>query len=193
MPTSTPAFLGWLATQSAALSTQGLIAEKTAIVLVTTHLTIFEVLGILATIGLVIGTAVIMARLKWIQSRVDRWRHVILNADMAREQTKRTWKDVERHFFVGDENDLKIAIIEADKALDNALRNAGVTGATLGDRLKRVKPSQLPNIDAVWQAHKLRNQIAHDAEMSLKRDAAEKALSIYRTALETLGALDEKK
>ena len=165
--------------------------EKTAIAIFTTHLTVFEALGVLITIGLVVGTAVIMARLKWLQSRVDRWRHVILNADMSREQTKRTWKDVERHFFAGDENDLKIAIIEADKALDNALRNAGITGATLGDRLKRLKPNQLPNLDNVWQAHKLRNQIAHDAEMSLKRDAAERALTIYRAALETLGALEK--
>ena len=107
-----------------------------------------------------------------------------------RNKSNAPWNDIkERHFFAGDENDLKVAIIEADQALDNAMRNAGVLGTNLGDRLKKVKPSQLPNIEDVWQAHKLRNRIAHEGDMVIKRDVAERALTVYREALESLGAL----
>jgi hypothetical protein len=55
-----------------------------------------------------------------------------------------------------------------------------------------VRSGQLPNVEAVWQAHKLRNQIAHDGSLSLKRDLAERALTVYETALEHLGVLEKE-
>jgi hypothetical protein len=60
----------------------------------------------------------------------------------------------------------------------------------LGDRLKRAKTSQIPNLDELWQAHKLRNQIAHEPDFKLKRDLAERALAIYETTLRNLGVLE---
>ena len=60
----------------------------------------------------------------------------------------------------------------------------------LGDRLKKIKPAQLPEIDAIWQAHKLRNQIAHEQDFKLKRDLAERTLGIYEKALRELKVLD---
>ena len=41
----------------------------------------------------------------------------------------------------------------------------------------------MPNLNELWQAHKLRNQIAHEPNFKLKRDLAERALGIYETAL----------
>ena len=189
MPTSTQAWLQLFTNASNNFGPQSKALAETAAAIYSSDYGIFEIIGLLVTIALVVGIAIHMSRLNWIKSRVNRYRHAILNADPAREQTKKSWKEIERHFFAGDENDLKVAVIEADKALDNALRNAGVIGANLGDRLKKVKSAQLPNIEDVWQAHKLRNQIAHEDAMSLKRDLAEKALTIYKTALENLGAL----
>jgi hypothetical protein len=57
-------------------------------------------------------------------------------------------------------------------------------------RLKKVSTAQLPNVDDVWQAHKLRNRIAHEADFALKRDLAERALTVYEQALEHLGVLE---
>ncbi len=126
----------------------------------------------------------------YIQLRIDRVRNVILQKDSVKLRVRSSWDDIERHFFAGDDNDLRIALIEADAILDEALRGAGVQGAQLGDRLKKVRPDQLPNVEDVWQAHKLRNRIAHEPTLSLKRDIAEKALTIYETALQHLGFLD---
>jgi hypothetical protein len=193
MPTSTPAFTSFLNSLGAAFGTQGGQAAQTAAAVYAANLNWIELISVLVTLGLTVGIVILMARLRWIGSHVERYRHAILNADITKEQTKRSWKDIERHFFAGNDNDLKIALIEADTSLDSALRNAGVIGANLGDRLKKVKPAQLPNVENVWQAHKLRNQIAHDEAMVLKRDVAERALTIYREALESLGALEKKK
>lgn len=82
----------------------------------------------------------------------------------------------------------QLAILNADKLLDQALRERGVAGTTLGERLKNAKPF-LSNIDAVWRAHKLRNRIAHDDGATVSKRQAIEALKIFKRALTDLGAL----
>jgi len=125
----------------------------------------------------------------YFSARIDRFRDIILKSDMSRDLAQQTWTRIETHFYKGSENDMKIAILEADKILNEALRAAGMPGIQLGDRLKRARASQIPNLDDLWQAHKLRNQIAHEPDFKLKRDLAERALGIYETALKNLGVL----
>ena len=82
----------------------------------------------------------------------------------------------------------QFAILSADKLLDSALRDRGVMGETLGERLKNAK-SYLSNIDGVWRAHKLRNRIAHDDGVKVSQRQAGEALKIFKKALTDLGAL----
>src|SRR5579862_7512884 len=120
-----------------------------------------EFASIIITLLLVFGIVNLIIKTGWFKVRKERIMDVVLKSNMTKERVMRSWQDVERHFFKGDENDLKVALLEADKLLDEALREAGIRGSHLGDRLKNVKDGQIPNVDAVWQAHKLRNQIAH--------------------------------
>lgn len=82
----------------------------------------------------------------------------------------------------------QLAIIQADKLLDQALRERGVAGSTLGERLKHGK-ALFSNIDHVWKAHKLRNRIAHEADATVSKRTAAEALKIFKQALTDLGAL----
>lgn len=82
----------------------------------------------------------------------------------------------------------QFAIVSADKLLDSALRDRGVAGTNLGERLKNAKP-YLSNIDSVWRAHKLRNHIAHDDGAKVTQRQASDALKIFKRALTDLGAL----
>lgn len=75
-------------------------------------------------------------------------------------------------------------VIEADKVLDIALAEAGFTG-TLGDKLKKAGP-RLKNINAVWSAHKLRNQLAHESGAHVGGREASMALQSFRSAIDSL-------
>lgn len=89
--------------------------------------------------------------------------------------------DVMKHIESDNPNDWKLAIIEADIILDKALKEAGYVGASLGDRLKSMTANQLPSLNDAWQAHKVRNQIAHDgADFVLTRRVAEDTIKQYR-------------
>lgn len=79
----------------------------------------------------------------------------------------------------------KAAILDADKLLDYALKVKGYQG-TLGEKLKKAGP-RFSNKNAVWAAHKLRNQVAHELG-DVSKDIAKSALSGFKQALNDLGA-----
>ncbi len=97
-------------------------------------------------------------------------------------------EDMMNHIGTDSPNDWKLAIIEADIILDEALKEAGYAGASLGERLKSISPSQLQSLDDAWQAHKVRNQVAHGgADFVLTRRLAEDTIKQYRRVFAELG------
>ena len=87
-----------------------------------------------------------------------------------------------------DPSSWQFAILRADKLLDKALRERGVNGENMGDRLKNAKP-YVTNLDRVWSMHKVRNRIAHETNVNVSKRQAGEALKVYKRALTDLGAL----
>jgi hypothetical protein len=81
-----------------------------------------------------------------------------------------------------------LAILNADKLLDQALKARGYKGETMGERMKTAKASW-SNANAVWGAHKLRNQVAHEADVRIGYDDARRALAAFKQGLKDLGAI----
>ena len=97
-------------------------------------------------------------------------------------------EDMLVHSASDSPNDWKLAIIEADIILDEILKEAGYMGASLGERLKSISPNQLQSLDDAWQAHKVRNQIAHaGSDFILTRKLAEDTIKQYRRVFYELG------
>ena len=81
-----------------------------------------------------------------------------------------------------------ISVINADKLLDKALMERGFGGKTMGERMKNALKT-FSDCNGVWAAHKLRNKIAHEQDVSVTYDQARSALSSFRKALKDLGAI----
>lgn len=82
-----------------------------------------------------------------------------------------------------------MAVVEGDKLLDKALIEMGLPGRTMGERLKKCGKTTFSQTNAVWNAHKLRNQIAHEPGFKLEYAQSKHALNVYKTALRDLGAI----
>ena len=82
----------------------------------------------------------------------------------------------------------EVAIIKADKLVDQALVEMGVQGKTMGERMKRLH-GRFSEENAFWGAHKMRNQIAHETAYRPSYDDARRALAAYKTALKDIGAI----
>lgn len=105
---------------------------------------------------------------------------------LNQEQFRSKWLTIEGSLS-DDPNTHQLAILNADKLLDSALKARGFKGETMGERLKSAR-TVFKNNNAVWAAHKLRNQIAHE-EITVKKQTVLQALSAFKRALKDVGAL----
>ncbi len=98
------------------------------------------------------------------------------------------WNDIMRHIDSTHEGEWKFAVIEADTVVDNVLKNY-FPGATMGDRLMNIDKTKLLSIDDLWEAHKIRNRLAHDAGYFLRHAEALRAVRLFESTLKELGAI----
>ena len=73
--------------------------------------------------------------------------------------------------------------------VDDILKASGYPGDTMGERLKNIDKTQILSIDGLWEAHKIRNRLAHDTNYFLRYGEAKRAIQLYEEVLKELQAL----
>lgn len=99
------------------------------------------------------------------------------------------WERTKTRLKKGWEPEAKLAIIEADQLLDDLLKRMGYVGESLGERLKQLDEKILPDIEQVWEAHKIRNNLVHDPNYKLSFGKAQNIIKVYGKAFQKLEAL----
>ena len=113
---------------------------------------------------------------------------LVLNWSTERKQKNVRWERVEKYMLSANPSDWKIAILEADNMLDEIVERMGYKGATLGERMKTIEASDFPYLDETWQAHKLRNAIAHKGtDYPLTKSEADQAITTYHRVFKESG------
>lgn len=107
---------------------------------------------------------------------------------LDREMYQKVWRAICRGADTKKADSLQMAIIKADKLLDKAMKDSGISGQTTGDRLK-ASADIWSRKDAVWAAHKLRNQIAHEHQVKINSQTFKRAMAGFEAGLKDLGAL----
>ena len=102
------------------------------------------------------------------------------DAEMARR-----WQSVIANISTDNPNDWRQAIIDAYIILDDILTKMGYQGATIGEKLQRVAKGDFATLNDAWEAHKVRNMIAHEgSSFSLNHHEAKKAIDGYKKVFE---------
>lgn len=93
-------------------------------------------------------------------------------------QLKREWA------HIASLTDPTRRVMEAEKVLDHAFKLLGYEGS-FADKLQKAE-RLLPNYQPLWDAHKLRNRIAHEPGFSVSEQEAKRAVSQFEKALTAL-------
>ena len=96
--------------------------------------------------------------------------------------------EIEHQLKSDQPSSFHLSVINADKLLDQALRERGMNGKTMGERMKSAI-DMFSDRNGIWMAHKLRNRIVHEPDVRVTYDEAKYALRSFRTALKDLGAI----
>lgn len=102
-----------------------------------------------------------------------------------------TWNHIRARLLSDNQSEWRLAIIEADIYMDRVLDTKGFHGDTVGDKLKQITPAQFGAIQIAWEAHKVRNRIAHDgAGFTLTMPEARRVLSYYEIIFRDLEVIE---
>lgn len=89
--------------------------------------------------------------------------------------------DIKAHVSSENPNDWKLAIIEADIELERMLEAAGYPGTTIGEKLKAANRESFQTLEDAWEAHKVRNRIAHEgSDFVLTKKIAQETITRYQ-------------
>ncbi|KKU90963.1 MAG: hypothetical protein UY23_C0005G0059 [Candidatus Jorgensenbacteria bacterium GW2011_GWA1_48_11] len=82
-----------------------------------------------------------------------------------------------------------MAVIEADKFTDDALKQLGIRGEHMADRLERLTTDDFKTLDKLWRVHKIRNELVHTPDYEIKPHDANEILDTYEAFLKELEIL----
>jgi hypothetical protein len=110
---------------------------------------------------------------------------------LDREKAQEHWHWVDDQLKLGRPNSLKLAIIEADKIVDESLKIIYPGRQDLAERLKLAQEKFVNRqvYEDLWYAHKIRNMIVHETSYDLPTFEAKNVIEKYRQALTELGML----
>ena len=151
---------------------------------------IFAYLLALVFLYIFIYASIRYASLKEELDSVITWQREAYESMYGKSVQQNRWNDVLQHLDSANPNDWKFAILEADIMLDSYLKRSGQPGSSLGDRLKGMSEQSLNTLNEAWEAHKVRNQVAHGgADFVLTQKLARDTIARYRAVFTELGLI----
>lgn len=100
------------------------------------------------------------------------------------------WQHIQALAGGASASEWREAIIEADIMLDDVLQRHGYVGEGVGEKLKAVEPADLATLQDAWEAHKVRNQIAHQGSaFNLSESLAHRTIQRFEAVFRELKAI----
>lgn len=114
----------------------------------------------------------------------------LLKQKEIERDTNPRWHYIETLIESPNDSDWRVAVIEADTMLEEVLTEKGLSGSTVSDLLDSARDSGYLTISDAWDAHLVRNKIAHEgSEFSLSQIEGRKVIKMYKNFFEELGVV----
>lgn len=153
---------------------------------------IYDLKWLATLLSIIFGVLVILLiiKLQIIDGLFKTAGNFLLTQAFPKRHLNKSWQKILTRLNKSDEASLRLALIEADNIFDELLKQMRIPGESMADRLRYVDSSQIPNIDEIWRAHKLRNVLVHNHEYPITRNEMEFGVKAYEKALKELDFID---
>ncbi len=110
--------------------------------------------------------------------RFESAQQTVAARDLPKSQLR--WNRVREQAGSDSEQSHRLAILEADIMLNELLDVLGYKGETMADKMRGVDRINFNTIDLAWEAHKIRNKIAHQGAIhSISAREARRVVALY--------------
>lgn len=146
-----------------------------------------RILAIFSVILIVIISYLII-RLNEISKKENKIIKSNVPKNLKSERHNPVWEKIISHVSSENPADWKMAIIEADILLEDVITQMGYQGENLGDKLKKIEQADFPFLQFAWDAHKIRNRIAHEGSaFILTQREAKRVIGLFEMVLRDTG------
>jgi hypothetical protein len=143
---------------------------------------------VLSVIGLFVVVYVMMRLFELRKKEKELYETIIETPGEEKENPR--WQHIESLINGATASEWREAIIESDIMLDDILLRRGYIGDGVGEKLKSVEPKDMKTLQDAWEAHKVRNQIAHEGSaFDLTETLARRTIARYENVFRELKAI----
>lgn len=96
------------------------------------------------------------------------------------------WKKIQQKLAAESADLARLAVIEADGLTDSVLKKLKYEGETFADRLIKISADDVPAVDGVWAAHRVRNDLVHTPGFKITPERARELVDNYEAFLKAL-------
>jgi hypothetical protein len=155
----------------------------------------WSVIGIISMILSIVCIAlIIFSFVRLVEIQIydrDEINHEIHKALLRQKERERNanprWHYILTLIESPNDSDWRVAIIEADSMMEEVLKEKGLSGETVSELLEGAKESGYMHIQDAWDAHLVRNQIAHDgSDFPLSQVEGRRVIKMFQNFFEEL-------
>jgi len=137
------------------------------------------------------GTIYMITKVSYFNGKIEKYMDILGIGNLTKRRSLRGWEQIRKRVLSSAQQDWKLAVLEADKILNEILKMAGYLGTDLSKKLEILTKENLSNLDEIKKAHFLSGQIMKDPSMELKKEDAIIALKSFKKAFIELNLLEE--
>lgn len=154
------------------------------------NLSVIKITTLILSVILVIGIIYVLIKIFKLNKHMLKDAVIFASTEPSPENRRTRWSAIKKHLESESGAEWKLAVLEADSILDDIIKKIGIEGETMGERLKNIEQSDFDNLQNAWEAHKVRNRIAHEGvRFELTKEDAEKTIGLFEKCLKEFGYL----
>ena len=131
----------------------------------------------------------LLVRMFELREREEEYYRTLLPAPEGAGKNAR-WEHVKTLAGGTNPSEWREAILEADIMLDEFLTRRGAPGATVAEKLRTLDQADFRSLRDAWEAHRVRNQIAHEgSDFALSDSLTQRTIAHYEAAFREFGVI----
>ena len=149
-----------------------------------------KILSLIFSALFLFGTVYIIRKTNYLELKKEQFWESLGKDYASRHRSLMVWKQIQQRMQSADQNNWKLAVLEADHILNEILKMSGYLG-TMDEKLPKLETEQLANIEDVKRAHLFRDKIANDPAVDIKQEEAKEVISVYERSFRELNLIRE--
>lgn len=119
-------------------------------------------------------------------------RMVFQGADVPKSspsKVQKIWRNILKRLDSKDSEAYKLAVVEADKFFNEMLETLGYKGKDFEERMERISPGGISDLENIYQAHEIAEKIIKDSKFELPLEKTKNILENFEKTLKEIDVL----